>query len=67
MAAYATQDHNTTGIYVDGERVEQFDGNGYIEENEAIAKYQGQGNIFFERLVYGHGRVALKFRTRKFQ
>ena len=61
------QDRNTTAVYVDGTRVAQFDGNGYTEENAALDKYRGQGKIFFERTVFGHGRVALKFRTRKFQ
>lgn len=67
MKAYSDQDHNTTAIYVDHTRTEQFDGNGYADEQYAIARMRGEGKIFVERIVFGHGRVALMFRTRKFQ
>lgn len=61
------QAHNTTAVYVDGIRVEQVDGNEYVQEQEIISRFRQDGKIFFERLIFGHGRVALRFRTRKFQ
>ena len=60
------QPHNTTAVYVDGTQVEIFEGNGYTQECDTIARMRQDGKIFFERTVFGYGRVALKFRTRKF-
>lgn len=59
---YADQPHNTTAAYVDGVRVETADDNDCAKEREMIAQH-GEGRHYVERVVFGHGRVALIFRT----
>lgn len=60
--ALSDQTPNTTAVYVNGLRIEIFDGNDYAQEKETIARVEATGARMWERLVFGNARVALRFR-----
>ncbi len=61
---YDRQTHGTTACYVDTKLVCSAQGNDQDAERLAIAAMTGDGTKrFVERVVFGHGRVALVFVT----
>lgn len=60
---YADQPQNTTAVYVNGFPRELVADNEYVAERDMITRYRAE-NRYIERVVFGHGRVALIFETR---
>jgi hypothetical protein len=61
---YANQPRNTSAVYVDGFPVEMWDDEPLvIRERATINRYRESGHRYIERVVFGHGRVALIFKT----
>ncbi|MFI5840567.1 hypothetical protein ACIA8K_12745 [Catenuloplanes sp. NPDC051500] len=59
---YRDQAERTSAVYLDGEFVRTLEDD-YLAEKAAIAEYQAAGKHFLERVVFGNGRAALRFRT----
>ena len=67
-APYEDQPNNTTMVYVDDEPYGYpVPGNSSDDETVMIHNVHTYrpGHTYFERLVFGNGRVALRFRTRR--
>jgi hypothetical protein len=61
---HLTQEQNTTVAYLNGNNVRQTPGNTVAIEEAMAADLVDSRTYLAERIVFGHGRVALIFRTR---